>query len=259
MLLASSAIVHAQNAYTNRTASLRAGPDRSYPLVVRIDAGAPVDVMGCLDDWSWCDVAFDDARGWVYSPSLSYVYEGSRVPFYTYAPTFGLPVITFSIGTYWDHYYRGRPWYAQRNEWTRRTIPHRRPPGPPPRTSRPPLHAQEPGARSPGRVGSPIGPRPGSRPDSGGGPPQAAPERSGRAPGEHGGTAAPEREPRENAGRPATGREITPRRGAVPPRSAPARGEHPQGEHPQGEHPQGEHPNDRGNQRHNEGQGEPPR
>jgi uncharacterized protein YraI len=197
-LLAFSAIVHAQNAYTNRDANLRAGPDRSYPLVVRLGAGAPVNVMGCLDDWSWCDVASDDARGWVYSPSLSYVYQGERVPFYSYAPSFGLPVITFSLGTYWDQYYRGRPWFAQREQWEHRTIPHRRPSGPPPRDSHPPLHAQGPGPR----------PEAGARSHGG----SAIPEREGR----------PQSGARENEARPSTGREVTPRREGPSPRGAPA-------------------------------------
>ena len=266
-LLAFSAIVHAQNAYTNRDANLRAGPDRSYPLVVRLEAGAPVDVRGCLDDWSWCDVSSEDARGWVYSPSLSYVYQGERVPFYSYAPSFGLPVITFSLGTYWDQYYRGRPWVAQRDQWEHRTIPHRRPSGPPTRNSHPPLRAE----------------RPGPRPEAG--------------EGAHAGSAIPEREGRpqggahDNEARPNTGREIKPRHGS-PERSArPAPGApaaHSERSVPEshggaqghggaqehggppahggaqshggeqgrgGEHPQSE----RGDQHRNEGQSEPPR
>jgi uncharacterized protein YraI len=62
----------AQDAFTNRTVNVRAGPDTSYPVVAAIGAGAPVQVMGCLDDWSWCDVAFADNRGWVYAP---YVFD----------------------------------------------------------------------------------------------------------------------------------------------------------------------------------------
>jgi hypothetical protein len=66
---------------------------------------------------------------------LTYSYQGARVPFYDYAPSFGIPIITFSIGSYWDRYYRGRPWYGRRDYWVNRSPPnHMRPQGPPPRT-----------------------------------------------------------------------------------------------------------------------------
>jgi uncharacterized protein YraI len=71
-LLAMSAPAAAQNAVTTRPASVYAGPDDRYPMVAELDADAPVQVMGCLDDWSWCDVAFADNRGWVYAP---YVFD----------------------------------------------------------------------------------------------------------------------------------------------------------------------------------------
>src|ERR1700687_1722441 len=87
----------AQEAYTTRTVNVRAGPDTSYPPVAALGGGAPVQVMGCLDDWSWCDVVFGDNRGCVYAPYLNYVYQGARVPFYTYAPSFGIPIISFSV------------------------------------------------------------------------------------------------------------------------------------------------------------------
>lgn len=137
LLFAVSVAASAQEAFTTRSVNVRAGPDTSYPAVAVLGSGTPVEVMGCLDDWSWCDVVFADNRGWVYSPYLSYVYQGSRVPFYSYAPTFGIPIVTFSVGPYWDRYYRGRPWYGRRDFWERRAPVHVRPAGPPPRTTLP--------------------------------------------------------------------------------------------------------------------------
>ena len=136
-LLAVSFAASAQDAFTTQTVNVRAGPDTSYPAVAVLGAGAPVQVMGCLDDWSWCDVVFGDNRGFVYSPYLSYVYQGYRVPFYSYAPSFGIPIISFSLGSYWDRYYRGRSWYGRRDYWERRQPVHVRPSGPPPRASLP--------------------------------------------------------------------------------------------------------------------------
>jgi uncharacterized protein YraI len=137
VLLAIPFATSAQDAFTTRSVNVRAGPDTSYPPVATLGGGAPVQVMGCLDDWSWCDVAFEDNRGWVYAPYLSYVYQGARVPFYTYAPSFGIPIIGFSVGSYWDRYYRGRPWYGRRDYWERRAPQHARPSGPAPRSTPP--------------------------------------------------------------------------------------------------------------------------
>lgn len=273
LLLAGSALVNAQNAYTSRPTNVHAGPDPSYPLVAQLAPGTPVDVDGCLDDWSWCDVAFDDTHGWVYSPSLAYVYEGDRVPFYSYAPSFGLPIITFSLGSYWDRYYRRRPWFRDRDDWEHRRIPHRRPPGPPPRSGPPPRGAG--GFRAePRGPGSGFGFRPrGGAPERGipergvperglpergvpqqrGAPPQrgvperGVPERRGVVP-ERGvpQRATPERGPREggNFARPETGRQITPHRGGQ--RAAPSGRGEPRGEQGRGgERPQG----DRGDNR----------
>jgi uncharacterized protein YraI len=134
LLLAAFGLVSAQNAYTTRPKHVRAGPNQDYPLVAQLDAGAPLEVHGCLSDWSWCDVSFDDnsARGWVFSDGVSFVYQGGRVPLYSYAPSLGITVITFSLGSYWGDYYRGRPWYSQRDQWEHRRLPeHTRPAGRP--------------------------------------------------------------------------------------------------------------------------------
>jgi uncharacterized protein YraI len=153
-LLALSVAAVSQNAYTTHSVSVYAGPDDSYPLVAELDADAPVDVMGCLDDWSWCDVTFEDNRGWVYAPDVIYDYQGGDVPLYAYGPGLGIPVVGFTIGGYWDRYYRERPWYAQRDEWIHREPPrHHRPQGPPPSAAPPPLSAR---VERPSHDGQPL-------------------------------------------------------------------------------------------------------
>jgi uncharacterized protein YraI len=147
LLLACSAPALAQNAMTAESADLYAGPDDSYPVVAQLDSNTPVQVMGCLDDWSWCDVGVDGGRGWLFAPSITYQYEGGYVPFYSYAPSFGVSVVSFSVNDYWGHYYQGRPFYGQRNDWAHRAVQHRRPPGPPPSASHPPRPEQRGGPR----------------------------------------------------------------------------------------------------------------
>jgi uncharacterized protein YraI len=130
-----------ENAETSEPASVRAGPDSSYPEVAQLDADTPIQVMGCLDDWSWCDVAFEGNRGWLYSPDITYQYQGGYVPLYSYAPGLGVPVVSFSLDAYWGSHYHDRPWYGERDQWVHRTIHHQRPSGPPPSSSPPPRQA----------------------------------------------------------------------------------------------------------------------
>lgn len=137
-LLAFSAAAMAENAVTTDIARVRAGPDGSYPEVGELDANTPLQVMGCLDDWSWCDVVFGPNRGWIYSPEISFQYDGGYVPFYSYAPTLGVAVVPFSIDAYWGRYYHDRPWYRERDQWMQRPLHHQRPPGPLPSNSPPP-------------------------------------------------------------------------------------------------------------------------
>jgi uncharacterized protein YraI len=187
-LLAFPAVASAQSqAYTNNTANVRAGPASDYPIVTQLPGGVPVTVMGCISGYQWCDVAAPNLRGWVYAGRLSYPYQGSNVPVMNYGMVIGLPIVTFSIGTYWGNYYRGRPWYSQQSRWAHH------PPPPPPRPGAgrppggpPPGHGggRPPGGPPPGHAGGrpPGGPPPGN---VGGKPPGGPPPGNvgGRPPG----------------------------------------------------------------------------
>ena len=102
--------------------------------MTQLPGGVPVTVMGCISNYQWCDVAAPNLRGWVYAARLSYPYQGSNVPVMSYGTVIGLPIVTFSIGTYWGNYYRGRPWYGQQSRWAH----HPPPPPPRPGAGRPP-------------------------------------------------------------------------------------------------------------------------
>src|ERR1700693_3040334 len=115
----------AETAYTTKSVNLRAGPSRDYELVARAPAGVPVDVYGCVDDWTWCDVSLGNDRGWVYAGNLDYPYQDRRVVVFGNGPMIGFPIVTFSVGPYWDTYYRGRPWYSRRSYWVGRPAPVR--------------------------------------------------------------------------------------------------------------------------------------
>ena len=182
-------------AFTTSSVNLRAGPARDYPIVSQLPPGVPVTVMGCIAGYRWCDVALPNLRGWVYAGRLSYPYQGNPVPVLSYGTVIGVPIVTFSIGTYWGNYYRGRPWYRDQARWAHH------PPPPPPGPGRPP------GARPPGRPpGGPGGRPPGN---AGGRPPGGqAPGAPGRPPGgQPPGSAGrpPGGQPPGSAGRPSGG------------------------------------------------------
>ena len=183
LLLVPAATFAQAQAVTNSPVNLRAGPARDYPVVSQLPGGLPVTVMGCVAGYSWCDVAAPNLRGWVYAARLNYVYQGNPVPVLSYGTAIGLPIVTFSIGTYWGNYYRGRPWYRDQSRWA-----HRPPPRPGPGAGRPPGRPPGgpggPGGRPPGKPGNNAGGRPpgGPPPGAGGRPPGGRPP-GGQPPG----------------------------------------------------------------------------
>ena len=119
---------------------MRAGPGTDYPVVTTVRKHAEVDIHGCLEERDWCDVTWGEYRGWVSSHYLQYFYEDHYVYLPDYFDVIEVPVVTFALGSYWERYYSGRPWYRQRHRWEhyRRPPPRRRPPphrGPSPRVT----------------------------------------------------------------------------------------------------------------------------
>ncbi|MQQ99312.1 SH3 domain-containing protein [Glaciimonas soli] len=175
-----------QQAFTSKSVNLRAGPGRDYPLVAGVGPGAPVTVMGCVSGYVWCDVIVPgNNRGWIYAQNLTYPYQGNNVPIVNYGMAIGLPIVAFSIGTYWGSYYRNRPWYGNQSHWANRPGYRPRPP-----VNRP--HPSRPGIMPPPRPGN-GGQHGGNRPGFGQGgqqggnrPQPARPKPPGNG-GQHGG------------------------------------------------------------------------
>jgi uncharacterized protein YraI len=145
----------ASPAFTTERLSLRAGPSAEYPAVAYLEPGVQVEVLGCLEGYGWCDSVIGQERGWLPGAYLQAAYDQRREPLIGIAPAIGLPIVGFTVGNYWDRYYRGRPWYRERDRWVGYAPPpprwrHDGPPGP------------GPGWRGPDRDwhGGP-GPRPG--------------------------------------------------------------------------------------------------
>lgn len=188
-LLALPGLAAAADGVVTANANLRAGPDAGYPRIVGLRAGTPVEILGCINDYSWCDVGVGRERGWVSAGVLAYSDRDQYWSVYDEGPRSRLPVLTFLFASYWDSYYRGRPWYDRRPYWNNyRPVYRPRPPRPvqPPRPIRPPRPIGPP---HPGTGGPQIQPpRPGNggpqvqppRPGNGG--PQIQPPRPGNGP-----------------------------------------------------------------------------
>jgi uncharacterized protein YraI len=110
----------AQSANTTRQAvNVRAGPDRAFPVVNWLPARTSVRVFGCTSGRRWCDISAGRTRGWVDARYLSNSVRHA-------------PIVNFSVASYWDRHYRGRPWDSNRNQWSNWGSPSFRPPQPPP-------------------------------------------------------------------------------------------------------------------------------
>ncbi len=155
-------------AFTTSSVNLRAGPDRSFPIVSWMQGGTPVTVFGCLNGWHWCDVAFGFNRGWVNGRFLAVPWNGQQVLIMNAGPRVGVPFVTFSVGPYWSAHYRGRPWYGQPPPpgWGPPPPPRPAPPPPgrpPPPTARPPAAPPPPPAARPPAARPPAAPPPSPR------------------------------------------------------------------------------------------------
>jgi uncharacterized protein YraI len=163
-------------AYTSEPVDLFAGPSDAYPVVTELGPNVPVEVMGCVSDYSWCDVALPGLRGWIYAGYLTYPYQGAYVPLEGYGAVIGLPIVTFSIGAYWGSFYRDRPWYGERDHWAHVPPPGYggRPQAPPPYHGGPPGGPGHPPPEPP-RGAANVPPPQAGRPPINGGAPAGAP------------------------------------------------------------------------------------
>ena len=158
-VLAGSAVAQATEAYVTRSSYLRAGPDTDFPRIVKIYRDEIVEVFGCTPTYDWCDVVYEDERGWFPGERLAFNVDGYGMPVDYIAPYIGLMILDFAFDDYWDRYYRNRPWYQHRRpHWHDWHLPP------------PPPGAPHPGAPPPppqgGNTNPPGGPvfKPGFKP-----------------------------------------------------------------------------------------------
>ena len=96
-----SCVALAQDAIVTTDLNMRAGPSTAFPVVDVLEERTLVEVHGCVSGYSWCDVSENANRGWVSGAYLSYAAGGSYVPLVEYVSDYDVPIISFSVGSYW--------------------------------------------------------------------------------------------------------------------------------------------------------------
>ena len=121
--------VPAPVAVTLQAVNVRTAPDRSFPTVTWLLRDTAVTVVGCTEDWRWCDVIAGRDRGWIYTRYLAYAHGGAPTSIMAGGPGLGLPVTPFVLASYWGEHYPGRLWVERQPYWQSRWE-HRPPPRP---------------------------------------------------------------------------------------------------------------------------------
>ncbi len=127
LCLSAPLLAQAADGYVVADISLQAGPDTEYPSITELPAGMPIQIEGCIDGYTWCDVIAGGDRGWVAGSFVQEVYNNQPVIVEDYGPRIGIPIVAFSLGVYWEQHYHNRSWYGQRTQWESRNIHPRQP------------------------------------------------------------------------------------------------------------------------------------
>lgn len=93
---------------------IKAGPDARYPTVGFARYDTPLEINGCLRNWTWCDVTTRRTRGWVQGRDIQAASNGRRME---YGTPWNVPQSDFDFDNYWDNNYRGQQFYRDRNRY----------------------------------------------------------------------------------------------------------------------------------------------
>jgi hypothetical protein len=119
----SATAAEASPAWLVDNVNLRTGPGTDYYPLAVLPSGSQVEVYGCLQGYTWCDVAYGNLRGWLSSRYLSIFYDG---PIYIpYHPRFEVQI--YREPPRWIPPYEG--WRPPPGDWRPPPGGWRQPPG----------------------------------------------------------------------------------------------------------------------------------
>ncbi|MDB5478591.1 MAG: peptide-binding protein [Alphaproteobacteria bacterium] len=106
---ADPALAQNQRAFVHTIVNLRAGPGMRYPTLTQIHPGEIVQLLGCIEGRSWCEVETTGTRGFMSGAFLS-ITDTSGL---TDDQAMLVPVVSFNQKEYWQEHYSDRPFYRQ--------------------------------------------------------------------------------------------------------------------------------------------------
>lgn len=98
--------------------NVRAGPATRYPAVGLLTTGRQMTVHGCIKGFTWCDISTPRIRGWVLAANIQAYHARRQVYVAMDAIELDIPVVTYSLRSYWDDYYRDRDFYGEIDRWS---------------------------------------------------------------------------------------------------------------------------------------------
>lgn len=81
--------------FANAHLNLRSGPSTHYPIVATMDYGARLEVHGCLEDVTWCDVNWGELRGWASADYIDVDETTAVKPLPLARNDIGIPIVTY--------------------------------------------------------------------------------------------------------------------------------------------------------------------
>ncbi|MDP5219926.1 SH3 domain-containing protein [Ruegeria sp. 2205SS24-7] len=113
--------------FTTTSVHMRAGPGTNYPVVATLPQDATIEISGCQVGYSWCDVSWNTARGWISNNYILVEEDGQKTVLNpVLAAALGIAIIEFSQ-SYWENHYQAYPWFAY---WNHYYHPYHPVPGP---------------------------------------------------------------------------------------------------------------------------------
>ncbi len=95
---------------------MRAGPSVEFPVIVVVPADSSVNLLGCMRDYSWCEVRAVGDRGWMSAQYIRIYDRGYHVTVSEYARVARVPTLGFDQDAYWSAHYRHLPFYQDRTD-----------------------------------------------------------------------------------------------------------------------------------------------
>jgi uncharacterized protein YraI len=107
--------VRAADGWSAARVHLRTGPDTHYPVVAVVPSGAGLLINGCLNAWTWCDVSWGGARGWMAGRYIQTAYNHRRAYIADSGPYAHVPVVVYRDARRHDPRFE-----PQRDRWMNR-------------------------------------------------------------------------------------------------------------------------------------------